>query len=76
MLMVHHGMVTMEYRTEEELLNDTRCVVSSFVKKCKDLKLSDELIEKTLIQMIADGFTDIDKNKMFDLTQELKDRME
>lgn len=67
MLTVRYGVVLFEGDIKKEMLDDTRCVVSAFIKRCKDMNLSDELIEKTCVQMIAEGFETLDKNQSFEL---------
>lgn len=66
-----NGPVVLMGGTHEEMLNDTRCVVASFIKKCHEMGISEELIEKTMIRMIVEGFENIGYNKMFDLTKEI-----
>lgn len=67
MLTVNGGVVLFEGDIAKDMLNDTRCVISAFIKNCKDLNLSDELIEKTCIQMVAEGFQTLDKNQRVEL---------
>lgn len=67
MLTVRKGVVIFGGDITKEMLDDTRCVVSAFIKNCKDMNLSDELIEKTCVTMIAEGFEMLDKNQRFEL---------
>ena len=70
MLTVHDGVVLFEGESKN-MINDTRCVVSAFIKNCKEMKISDELIEKTCVQMIAEGFQMADKNQRFEFKADL-----
>ena len=67
MLTVNGDVVLFEGNGLKEMLNDTRSVVPAFIKQCKEMKLSDELIEKTCITMIAEGFEMLDENQSFEL---------
>lgn len=67
MLTVQNNVVIFGGHKSEEVLNDTRCVVSAFIKVSKEAGMSDELIEKTCVTMIAEGFEMLSKNQMFDM---------
>ena len=70
MLIVNNGVVQAQGRVYPDMLNDTRCVVSSFIKMCKETGMPDEIIEQTCVQMIAKGFENLDKNRMFSLRKD------
>lgn len=70
MLIVNNGVVQAQGRICPDMLNDTRCVVSSFIKMCKETGMPDELIEKTCVQMIAEGFENVNKNQMLSLRKD------
>ena len=56
MIKTENGKTEVIAQTTEELFRDTRDVITTFVKFSKRLQVPDETIEKTLVQMIADGF--------------------
>lgn len=56
MIKTENGKTEVIVQTTEELFRDTRDVITTFVKFSKRLKVPDEVIEKTLVKMIVDGF--------------------
>lgn len=56
MIKTENGRTEVIAQSPEELFKDTRDVIATFVKFSKRLQVSDETIEKTLVQMIVDGF--------------------
>lgn len=56
MIKTENGKTEVIVQTTEELFRDTRDVIATFVKFSKRLQVPDETIEKTLVQMIVDGF--------------------
>ena len=76
MLTVNGGVVIFEGNSSKDMLNDTRCVISAFIKNCKELGISDELIEKTCIQMVAEGFQMLDKNQRVELRHDKNNKGE
>lgn len=56
MIKTENGKTEVIAQTTEELFRDTRDVITTFVKFSKRLQVPDEVIEKTLVQMIVDGF--------------------
>lgn len=56
MIRTENGKTEVRLQTTEELFRDTRDVITTFVKFSKRLQVPDEVIEKTLVQMIVDGF--------------------
>lgn len=68
MLHVQNNVVMFGGGKLEDMLDDTRCVVSAFIKASKEQGKSDEVIEKACIAMIAEGFERLDENRMFDMS--------
>lgn len=56
MIKTENGKTEVIAQTTEELIRDTRDVITTFVKFSKRLQVPDEVIEKTLVKMIVDGF--------------------
>lgn len=70
MIIANNGVVQCTYKNCDDLLMDTESVVSTFIKITKEAKMSDELIEKTLVTMIARGFENIKDAPMYRLNRE------
>ena len=74
MLTVNNNVVLFGGKSPEDMLDDVRCVMSAFIKHSKEAGMSDELVEKTCICMIAEGFEMLDKNKMFNMSPKKEDK--
>lgn len=56
MIFTENGECRILCQTPEELLSDTRDVISAFVKYNQSIQMPDKTIEETLVKMIVDGF--------------------
>lgn len=77
MIKIENGVIVTDFKNPMDILNDIRCAVWSFIKISKEAGAPDQVIEKTLIAMIVEGFKINDKVvlrevKGSDLTDEQK----
>ena len=56
MIVANDGHCQIVVQKPEELLRDTRDVITTFIKYCQETQMPEKMIEETLVQMIADGF--------------------
>lgn len=77
MIKIENGVIVTDFKNPMDILNDIKCAVWSFIKIAKAAGAPDQVIEKTLIAMIVEGFEINDKVvlkevKGSDLTDEQK----
>lgn len=67
MIKTENGVTEVKERTADELFRDMLNIITTFITYSLNLGVSEETIEKTLMQMVVDGFNNSNKANLIDL---------
>lgn len=73
MIKTENGSTEVKAKTPQELFEDMLQIITTFIAYSKAISVPEEIIEKTLVQMIVDGFNDSKNGNMIDLREQRND---
>lgn len=66
MLKIENGVVDLKIKNPNELLDDVRIAMGIFIKYSKDHGIPDNVIEKTTMMMVVEGFNHLNDIVIWD----------
>lgn len=70
MLKIENGVVDLKIKNPNELLEDVKIAMAIFIKYSKDHGIPDDVIEKTTMTMVVDGFNHLNDIVIWDNKEE------